>query len=141
MRPLLTGLPALLALGACSSARPAAAATDSTALRSSPGPVWSFLEQKYDADHDGRIARGEYPRSDQGFRRLDADGDGVVSPADFDEQWDGKPRVEEFVYGEGGPEAGDPAPGFALPTTDGATLELASFQGKRPVALVFGSYT
>jgi hypothetical protein len=37
---------------------------------------------------------------------------------------------------------GDAAPDFTLKTPDGsAQVRLASFQGKRPVVLVFGSYT
>ena len=37
---------------------------------------------------------------------------------------------------------GDAAPGFTLKSPDGSsTVELASFQGKRPVVLIFGSYT
>ena len=38
--------------------------------------------------------------------------------------------------------AGDPAPDFELPTLDGDdTVRLASLLERRPVALVFGSYT
>ncbi len=37
---------------------------------------------------------------------------------------------------------GDVAPDFTLKTPDGsAQVQLASFQGKKPVVLVFGSYT
>ena len=37
---------------------------------------------------------------------------------------------------------GELAPGFALPTVDRkAEVRLASFRGKQPVVLVFGSYT
>ena len=59
----------------------------------------------------------------------------------LDNRFDGVPRVENFTYGEGGPEVGDPAPHFRLETTGGETLELASFRGVRPVVLVFGSFT
>ena len=39
-------------------------------------------------------------------------------------------------------QAGDAAPDFRLPTLDHkSTVQLASFRGVRPVALVFGSYT
>ena len=103
--------------------------------------VWHFLCKKYDADGDGSIARGEYGRGDASFDRLDADGDERITPADFDERFDGVPRVENFVYGEGGPEVGDPAPDLRLQTTGGEPIELASFRGKTPVALIFGSFT
>ena len=39
-------------------------------------------------------------------------------------------------------EPGDAAPDFTLPASDGSSrVTLSSFQGKRPVVLVFGSYT
>lgn len=39
-------------------------------------------------------------------------------------------------------QVGDPAPDFSLKTLDGADhVSLSSFHGKRPVVLVFGSYT
>ena len=43
---------------------------------------------------------------------------------------------------EGSLKVGDPAPDFELTRLDGkGTVKLSSFKGKRPVALVFGSYT
>jgi hypothetical protein len=41
------------------------------------------------------------------------------------------------------PAIGDRAPDFDLPYLggDGARVRLSSFQGRRPVALIFGSYT
>lgn len=130
---------ALALLGACRSPAPAPGTSVSSGP---PSPVWQFLAARYDADHDGRITAAEYTRSARGFRQLDADGDGAVTLHDFDVRFDGVPRQdEEFVYGEGGPEVGDPAPEFALPATQGAELALASFRGKKPVVLVFGSFT
>ena len=39
-------------------------------------------------------------------------------------------------------KAGDAAPDFELKTLDGKkSVKLSSFRGKRPVALIFGSYT
>jgi hypothetical protein len=146
-------LSAACAVAACAGARPAPAPATAAAEES---PSWRFLRERYDADRDGRIARAEYTRSAQGFARLDADGDGVVSAPDFDARWDGVPRIaaaageagegrwisfEDFVHGEGGPEVGDPAPPFRLAATDGAELELASFRDEKPVVLVFGSFT
>ena len=109
----------------------------------SPGLAsWSFLRAKYDADHDGRITSAEYTRSSAGFTRLDADKDGLVTAADFDAKWDGVPRVEgKFQWGVGGPEVGEPAPEFELPTTTGASVALAALHAKRPLVLVFGSFT
>ena len=40
------------------------------------------------------------------------------------------------------PKVGEPAPDFMLKTPDGKrSVQLSSFRGKRPVVLVFGSYT
>jgi len=41
-----------------------------------------------------------------------------------------------------GPKVGDPAPDFSLKRSESdERVRLSSFQGKQPVALVFGSYT
>jgi hypothetical protein len=140
----------LLALAAaCASAPPPPEEAPAEA------PSWRFLRERYDGDRDGRIERAEYPRSKEAFERLDADGDGTLAAADFDPRWDGVPRIaaegregedrwigfEDFVHGEGGPEVGEPAPSFALDATNGERFDLASFRGKKPVVLVFGSYT
>jgi thioredoxin-dependent peroxiredoxin len=37
----------------------------------------------------------------------------------------------------GGPQAGDPAPAFSLPGSDGATHSLAEFRGKKAVVLAW----
>jgi peroxiredoxin len=43
---------------------------------------------------------------------------------------------------QGNLNVGDPAPNFKLKSPDGKReVELASFKGKKPVVLVFGSYT
>jgi len=103
--------------------------------------VWDFLREKYDADGNGRIRPREYPRGAEAFRRLDVDGDGVLTPADFAPEWDHVPRTRDFRYGEGGPEPGDPAPDFRLPSIDGGELALADLRADGPLALVFGSFT
>jgi peroxiredoxin Q/BCP len=38
---------------------------------------------------------------------------------------------------EGRPAAGDAAPAFSLPATDGRTISLADFKGKKTVVLAF----
>ena len=50
-------------------------------------PGWSFLAGKYDADRDGRIVASEYARGVASFLRLDRDGDGAVTAADFEAEW------------------------------------------------------
>ncbi len=45
-------------------------------------------------------------------------------------------------YDARAPKAGDPAPDFQLSDADGEhRVRLSDFQGKKPVALVFGSFT
>mgnify|MGYP001824618708 CR=1 FL=1 len=45
-------------------------------------------------------------------------------------------------YDAHAPKAGDPAPDFELCDVDGEqSVRLSDFQGKVPVALVFGSFT
>lgn len=128
-----------LLLAGCAGVRPRRVEFD-------PGQVWEFLSARYDADHDGHVRSSEYTRGAEAFRRLDADGDGVVTRLDFAPEFDGRPRgpwkdFSEFVYGEGGPEVGDPAPSIALESTTGERIELAAFRGQKPVVLVFGSFT
>ena len=161
MRQTLTSLPLFVVAfmaGACASSNkpaPAAPITPLEAALPAPTPppiepapepntgaaVLHFLRAKYDQDKDGRIAQVEYVRSAEAFRRLDVDGDGFISAADFDKRFDGMPRAENFVYGLGGPEVGDVAPNFHLKRTDGTAFELASLRAKKPVVLVFGSFT
>lgn len=199
------------------------------------GDRWEFFEERYDGDSDGAITLKEYGRDEKTFKRLDTNGDGKLTSADFasgrrrgrggrdpkrmrarlfervidtDEngevsagEWKaflgalpkkgvvdardfaaaGVPRrmarmvppmfdvdgdgsatraEVEKVFGEldrnrdgklaageisGGalPRVGDVAPDFDLPTLANVkkTVKLSSFAGKRPVALIFGSYT
>lgn len=60
------------------------------------------------------------------------------------EQKDGESRRpgRESARREGTLKAGDAAPDFTLATLDGKQkVKLSGFRGKRPVALIFGSYT
>ena len=109
-----------------------------------PASAWDFYRERYDSDGDGRIVRAEYTRSEDAFRHLDANRNGAVSAEDFTKRWDGVPRTgagRKFVYGEGGPGFGEPAPDFRLTTTTGEEIDLAQFRGEKPVVLVFGSFT
>src|SRR5262245_14335380 len=98
MRPSATGRSwilacALIAAG-CTSPRtisveaPAPAATP-PAVEAPSVPEWrstfASLLELYDKNHDGRIGRWEYGRSDQAFRNLDRDGDGSITAKDLEQ--------------------------------------------------------
>jgi hypothetical protein len=177
---------------------------------------WEWLVENFDADNDGKITRKEFPGDDSLFKRLDRNGDGVLTADDFDwadnssflrqsgmarswfsvidsnsngriskEEWeeffkkaskgknhltlddlrealmppqpptskDGGGGPSPFILIKGllsgelgsfreGPRIGDRAPNFRLKTHDGKQeITLGQFHGKKPVVLVFGSFT
>jgi hypothetical protein len=123
--------------------------------------VWDYLSKRYDADGDGKITFEEYGRSREHFDRLDADGDGVVSAADATARR--RPSRGGKQRGEAGkrpqpPREGQRAPDFTLEVLERApeeakrsdpkdeesplTVQLSDYaKAKKPVALIFGSYT
>ena len=127
-----------------------------------PAPVWELLQQKYDADEDGRITPEEHGRGVEAFRNLDRDGDGAITRSDTLSSGRGirrrEPRREHGprrVRIEA-PKEGDRAPDFELRLwvqekevkkgkgtrkEVSPKIRLSSFAGKKPVALIFGSYT
>jgi len=99
---------------------------------------WETLVAYADADDDGHVAVEELLVV---FRRQDDDGDLVWNIRDPGARRGrgGGARAERPVTG---PEAGSPAPDFTLfPPEGGMPTHLASLQGNKPVALIFGSYT
>lgn len=154
-----------LAIGAASLLIVASGAADDEQTR------WEYLSGKYDADDDGRITRKEYTRDDVHWKRLDANGDGVLTEAEIDgggrqrgrRGREGRGRRERGSGGDAprpvAPKVGVMAPDFHLdviepprPETEGEEapkekkkeperILLSSFRGKQPVALIFGSYT
>lgn len=100
----------------------------------------------------GRAGRGG--GAERMATALDRDGDGAVGLADLalvfaelDRDGSGALEAGELGGRRGSsaptPRAGDPAPDFELAYAKepGKKVRLSSFAGKRPVALVFGSYT
>ena len=94
-----------------------------------------------DKDKDGKISKeeavGPFARM---FSRVDINSDGVVDQAEL--------RRMSMRFGggrsasSGGVDEGKPAPDFQLKTVDGKNeVKLSSFEGTKPVALIFGSYT
>ena len=109
--------------------------------------VWEFLAEKYDKDMDGELTEDEYDRGAETFARLDRNDDGVLTRADWDNVRGPFGAGEGQRPGDGlvgqAPEEGEQAPDFELPyvTEPTETIRLSSFAGKKPVALIFGSYT
>ncbi len=83
-----------------------------------------------DTDGDGRISKAELLA---GFEAADADGDGKLARAEL-----GRGRRRGAA-----PAVGQRAPDFELPSLHDPKklVRLSSFAGKKPVALIFGSYT
>ena len=110
----------------------------------------NFVERvkAHDKNKDGKITKSEASgRLTQLFDRIDANRDGVIDQGEI------KKMAERFARrrpgggrtrpGAGsGVEKGKPAPDFTLKNVDGKQeVTLSSFAGKKPVALIFGSYT
>jgi hypothetical protein len=127
---------------------------------------WEFLSEKYDKDGDGKVSADEYDRGKKTFDRLDADGDGFITSEDLKDRRRGRPEMDRGLP----PKAGEVAPNFHLdclsppskteaerkiaeheakkraqkkdPTKATARrVRLSDFKDKKPVALIFGSYT
>ena len=99
-----------------------------------PGPDrFAPVLSAADSDRDGKLLLAEL----KGYAlRRDRDGDGRLSRRERM-----KPGVEPSI-GFIEPGKREPAPDFMLPREDGAgTVTLSAFAGKRPVALIFGSFT
>ena len=117
--------------------------------------AWTHMAAKYDADGDGRITRKEYTRDEAHWKNLDVDGNGVVDRAEFEGR--GWTRGARGGKPPAAPKKGQEAPDFKLELLPPPALkaldkdqqeakkpelvQLSSFRGKRPVALIFGSYT
>jgi len=111
------------------------------------GPdVFKFLAEKYDKDKDGKLSREEYDRSEENFVRFDTNKDGELTADD----WSGGRRGRRGRGGgrqkhddSGAPKVGDQAPDFSLThiNDETKTVQLSSFAGSKPVALLFGSCT
>ncbi len=96
---------------------------------------WNLFLLAFDQDENGRFTAEDLGHL---FHDLDADGDGTVAEAEMQRHRRTMQRPDAPL-----PAVGEPAPDFELPIAgDPAnTVSLSSFEGDRPVALLFGSYT
>ncbi len=93
--------------------------------------------ERMDANKDGKISKDEFAGPDGFFNRMDADDDGFLTEKELSAM-----RHRMRGGDDGAPKAGQVAPTFSLKSRDGKDdFDLASFNGKRPVVLFFGSYT
>jgi hypothetical protein len=145
---LLTTAIGLLVLGTAESAAP-------------PARDWPVLDRffaRFDRNNDGFIDRAEFPQPMRRmFARLDTNDDGKLSR---EELKPAESRLARFLANQGGQpgevntpaakgerhkdqlEVGDVAPDFSLPRVKGeGEVKLSDFKGKRPVVLIFASYT
>ncbi len=109
--------------------------------------AWALISAEHDKNKDGKVSAREYSRGKERFQRLDRNGDGSVTAQDFVGNDRRRNRGRSQRRREGlirarAPKAGAMAPAFTLKTVDGKKEErLSSYKGKKPVALIFGSYT
>ena len=113
--------------------------------------------QRGGAQRGGAQRGGAAGGASRMLRRLDKDGDGALQVSEvaslfagIDANQDDVLSSEELPRRRGGgrsagaaPAVGDQAPDFDLPLVKDAeqSIKLSSFRGKKPVALIFGSYT
>ena len=115
--------------------------------RGKRGPdVFKFLADKYDKNKDGKLSREEYDRSDENFVRFDTNKDGELTADDWSGETDGRRQRgggRQRHDDSAAPKVGDQAPDFSLThiNDETKTVQLSSFAGSKPVALLFGSCT
>ena len=106
-----------------------------------------MLIRLMDLDNDGKVSQKEYMKL-----FVDADGnvDGSLTQREITQYMSKKRQempgmmqssMEQQAQQAVGPDVGEEAPDFALRTLGGEIVKLSDFKGKKPVVLVFGSYT
>lgn len=129
--------------------------------------TWDWLAAAHKIDPAKQtISRGAFKGSEAAFACLDRDQDGVLSAKDLDfmpkksatkPKTTGKetqmpPKMKQMIlkgFFDGdigswceGPQLGELAPDFTLPTPNGKkSITLSHSFGKKPVVLIFGSFT
>ena len=118
-------------------------------------------DKKVDAKELKAYVAGKLQAFDQFdalFKELDADKNNAISDTEFENRMaaiqklmSNPPQAKQDTKPDKKPptrrkrgnlKVGDVAPGFKLKSLDGKSeTDLASFKGKKPVVLIFGSYT
>ncbi len=106
--------------------------------------TYAWILKTYDKDGDGHVSAKEYPRGAARFSALDRNGDGVLDARDGEAPAAQRERRDEKAVRGAAPqlEVGALAPALTATALDGKTeFRLADWRGKKPVALIFGSWT
>ena len=99
------------------------------------GPGWNVLKHD-DENGDGKLSPDEFSGPPSAFPQIDKNGDGFLTEAEVGPGRKRPPQVDK------GPKSGAVAPPLKLASLDGKDVfDLASYKGKKPVVLFFGSYT
>ncbi len=101
--------------------------------------TWRGLAlRRLDTDKDQALSQAELHAV---YAEADKDGDGTLSKSELGTN-SRRQRRGGGRRGGPAPAVGSPAPDFTLKTLDGkSTYTLSTFKDKKPVALIFGSYT
>lgn len=116
-----------------------------------PAAAPDALFRLLDADRDGKLSKEELQNAPRLLQKFDRNKDGMIDLEElrlaFPKGKGGRPGevITPAAKGERLKDrlkVGDAAPDFTLPLVTGkGEVKLSSFQGKRPVVLIFASYT
>jgi Ca2+-binding EF-hand superfamily protein len=114
------------------------------------GPGGDALFRLLDADGDGKLSKEELQNAAKALERFDRNKDGMLDREELlapKKKFPGRPGeiITPAAKGERIADklkVGDEAPAFTLPLVSGkGEVTLAAFKDKKPVVLIFASYT